>query len=927
MGEVGVNFEPHPQVLVSRDRPERKGMIEVGSEGTIIYSDRFGEKRPLEHAVAFPPDREGFSELPEFQQRVFKEVFGVDALDELAGKTVVIPYIFAGWGHTFQAVALGKELSRFGIRAIVVDTLELLTPDEAHGLAMKQAFYKDLHHKADGSLVKALVRKKNGVKSFIKDTALAGIYTVANMHVRSLDAGRQKKINGHDFIPQPLDHVNRFLENRKELHKSVMRTSIAIESTLTDLVQKDALVHFLDASDASFVASTHPSPARALVGTTYEERLLNAIPDPGYGADASILQPLVILSDRLINLTADENVAKMLHTYYGLPRDHIYPVGTISDRMSRKEIEDKWTVPERRILLSTSGNGNHMTYLARAVFEFAPELQKPDTKYRVSLFLGNQPDEVVAPVLEAIDKSGLAGNQYLRIIRTHNPIDTSLAKWREKKWAQVEVVKPGENPLDDPLIGTVCVGLPPGSLNETENMRVSAEWGSAIPSAWPPDVFDRWIHEGIGYRGAGFTRAQDNLVSYLDSLYSDSNGPSILKEKMNRGLIAPPQGGSFLTAGMVASGVLERSRYGEAFGGKIAKRDFERLLHQYQKEKGLERVMNIVESDWAVARDNKDILERTLLELAGYPSMEAFLSAVKYKTAVVTFLAGAGTRWVASWDDPKNKSLVTTYGISRDLPRALTHVPNFIPGVVGDTIPIGMYNVNAVKHIGMNIIVHNGHEEAIDREIVKPLGAEAVYRRQIPDAVTDKPLGHGDAMMQVLDYFKNREYVVTNFGSDPNNPKSIELSLLLMYVMDRYRKNIAAVIPSAAMPSPKYPILLGTNGIPMGISQEKLRPGDGGHKEPGVSNVGVRVYRTKDLINVLREFKDHYEQSGSYAGVNNGNNELALDNIDERLMRDGRVRQLAIADPKEILHPAKSIDAIPAFIDDMRDVLGKNSRF
>jgi hypothetical protein len=78
-----------------------------------------------------------------------------------------------------------------------------------------------------------------------------------------------------------------------------------------------------------------------------------------------------------------------------------------------------------------------------------------------------------------------------------------------------------------------------------------------------------------------------------------------------------------------------------------------------------------------LTRENLEIIERRLLELAGFEDMRSFLDTVRQETVVITFLAGAGTRWTKSFEEPNNEELIRIYGIKKDEPRAMAKVPKF----------------------------------------------------------------------------------------------------------------------------------------------------------------------------------------------------------------------------------------------------------
>lgn len=336
----------------------------------------------------------------------------------------------------------------------------------------------------------------------------------------------------------------------------------------------------------------------------------------------------------------------------------------------------------------------------------------------------------------------------------------------------------------------------------------------------------------------------------------------------------------------------------------------------------LDKINYYLANGWQEALKKTNEIEKILLDLAGFKHREEFIKAVSPKTMVVTFLAGFGTRWQDSFNHPDNHHLKNKF--DQNKPRVLAKVTNLIPQIIsGQEISAGIYNFLATKNLGHNLIIYRNSRKEIEEEILRPLKIEAIFRQQTFPASVGKPLGHGDALLQVKNKIKNYRFVITNFGSDANSKETIFLSLLCLYVLDKYKTNVWAILPSALMTKAKYPIYLNVEGMPTGVGQAKLK-GKIDECSNRPSNVGLRAYLVKKLLPVIDYFKKYYQENGSYAVLNNGNNELALDNFDEYLIREKKLRHFCIALPEEISHSAKKLEEVPNYLKTLKVVLKKD---
>jgi hypothetical protein len=338
--------------------------------------------------------------------------------------------------------------------------------------------------------------------------------------------------------------------------------------------------------------------------------------------------------------------------------------------------------------------------------------------------------------------------------------------------------------------------------------------------------------------------------------------------------------------------------------------------------KNLDKLNYYLTNGWPEAFKKTKEIEKILLDLAGFGNRKEFLKAVSKETMVITFLAGFGTRWQDSFSKPQNHHLKEKCDPSK--PRVLVKIANLIPKIMpGQEISAGIYNFLATKNLGRNLVIYRNSRKEIEEEILQPLKMTALFHQQTFPVEVGKPLGHGDALTQVRKEIKNFRFLITNFGSDANSRETIFLSLLCLYVLDKYKTDTWAILPSALMAKAKYPIYLDKKGMPTGIGQAKLKGGLADCSNCP-SNVGIRVYLVKKLLPVIDYFEKYYQEKGSYEELNNGNNELALDNFDEYLIRQKKLQQFCLALPEEISHSAKKLEEIPNYLETLKIVLKKD---
>ncbi len=312
-----------------------------------------------------------------------------------------------------------------------------------------------------------------------------------------------------------------------------------------------------------------------------------------------------------------------------------------------------------------------------------------------------------------------------------------------------------------------------------------------------------------------------------------------------------------------------------------------------------------------------------LLELAGDAPAD-----LQRRTACLTLLAGAGTRWKKSLASAVEAGDPRAIAFPNDAPRGLFPVRNYLE-TPQKYIPMAAYALEAFRGLGSQTLVVRGWEEEIRRDILNPLGQESEDIRFCTQKAgpAGEVLGHGDATRQAYETWKDSDFVIVNFGGDANSPLSALCGVLAISMLDRLDEGVDLLLPVASIEHPAYPVELDDKGIPVSFGHDKL----GGTAHSGqpatrsgkaFTNVGIRVYRTSALAGAIHEIVDSWwtENYGySIPGNDPEAREFALDNVDAMLARRGRARILATSLPEE-LTPAKSYDEVGRFEEAVRTV-------
>ena len=196
-----------------------------------------------------------------------------------------------------------------------------------------------------------------------------------------------------------------------------------------------------------------------------------------------------------------------------------------------------------------------------------------------------------------------------------------------------------------------------------------------------------------------------------------------------------------------------------------------------------------------------------------------------------------------------------------------------------------------------------------------PLGYKSTdYSFACQKYFNNKPLGHGDAIYQTKPIWSKYDYVIVNFGGDASNPKTMFYALSAFDALISKNVKAGLILPAAYLEQPKYRIEIGAAGFPENFDHAKLR-NEITNNNPGFSNVGIRIYRSVILNEILDKIHTEWfddETGYNIPGNDTENHEFALDNADTEIAKSGMARIFPIALPEE-LTPVKTIQDIEKF--------------
>lgn len=345
-------------------------------------------------------------------------------------------------------------------------------------------------------------------------------------------------------------------------------------------------------------------------------------------------------------------------------------------------------------------------------------------------------------------------------------------------------------------------------------------------------------------------------------------------------------------------------------------------------------VDHLTTTGWEQLRGQREQFRNALLHLGGYTSLTQAMDDIGGRTVIPIIAGGVATRWEKSFDTDGAQAVLDdpSYTVTRGRPRGLTLVPNVLPHDIWphSKIPVFGYTLWQTRAISgaKRVVIHPEDAEEQDLEEMKftaeTLGLSIDLRPQRRREPHPKPLGHGDALVQIMDDLEGSDFVLPQFVSDASSPATIQDTLLALAVTSRVGLPVNVVVPTVTMDQPKYSVFIDENGLIRDMGHAKLL-GEASNKGSNTtlsiagSQIGIYPVATPALLEELEATYEGYRREGSYLFIarnrENGVNEYAIDNAILHFAQRGTVRQLAFANYSEIASSAKTVDALPKYVE------------
>ena len=352
----------------------------------------------------------------------------------------------------------------------------------------------------------------------------------------------------------------------------------------------------------------------------------------------------------------------------------------------------------------------------------------------------------------------------------------------------------------------------------------------------------------------------------------------------------------------------------------------------------LEKIASV---DAKCARSHREYIRDVALEIGGYGSMKDALADLGPRTAIAHIAGGVATRWDKSFGQANEYDQDGCSAV-RGVPRGLARVPNLLAheGIEGEQIPVFAYSLWATKEISgarrYIIYPQNASNEDIGDMAywTEKMGLQAEFRPQFLRGVNLKPSGHADAIVQHADIVGSSvEYFIPQFVSDASSPSTIADTLVVLHAMRKIGISVDMLAPTTPVEG-KYPFFINKSGLPVKVGHAKLLGEDSLSSEalqPAESSVGLYLFNAKAFREKMNDINAKYLMESSYAFLSGHilhgpkdmiiTNEFAIDDINNALMEEQRVRLLAIAYPREILHSAKAVTDLGSFTQMMQEII------
>ncbi|MEI6222665.1 MAG: hypothetical protein WCP97_07920 [bacterium] len=338
---------PHPTNLNNENKIPTNPMPEKSITQQIIDRATLDKTQPisfngiqLENACYFPP-QPGFH-IPENFWKTSKDPNLKEEIQTLwTHGPVGVAYANHGWGHAVEAYAQAQSLARMGIPTILFDILEIYPKN------LRNFFRTGLY------LSNEWLQKKGIIKMFPQEPKI------------------------FPAVLRTLNKIYRLFER-------------PFSRPITTFIKEFKLSH---------LTSSHPLPLGLLrkkansITNNKPFFFSQWIPDH-FGPLA--LAYAIVNHPAIYNGVFDEEAKVILHKLYHVPENNITVWGNQLGPESIYLTENnphaealKNTKDSLTILLTASGSGAEGPIMEKFLHDFAPELQKKNSRYRLILFVGN----------------------------------------------------------------------------------------------------------------------------------------------------------------------------------------------------------------------------------------------------------------------------------------------------------------------------------------------------------------------------------------------------------------------------------------------------------------------------------------------------------------------------------------------------------
>ncbi len=489
-----------------------------------------------------------------YRQALF-EFFGEERIKSMEGKTILFNYLKSmGHGHRNQAEDEAVFASLLlGVRAVFFDPQDAISQDAAFYINGKNMIMQMIHkNKLDyNALLDYVQEYEKTVPKGVKGAKIRAKNKITLQIAKlAIDVLREGGMNENALL--------RMSKSNERTTQLLLKNIALIERTLTEKPLAEASLKVAKATGAVGIITTFTRTIAAIDEKMKREYIgdnnfprVSSIPDNGYKEvrlPGEKKKKINYINDGLLTeqfagnpgddisyTVADDGVGRNLTRFFGIKKERVYTVGTISDSITPEEFAQKWQSEDTKILMPISGNAHNLPFIKKALMELKDDKSKSwlkKNKIGMTVYLADRLD-LVEEVREIIEANGL--QDFVEIASCSSVAGAAELKQVLQRTHKIEWRSPGENILTGADVGTCEVGLATEgtatSVNEPCNLKhmVQLPGGpGAIPSSYPQSSFDFWASHGFNPGEWGLAQTpQITFIDMIDDLLTkEENGRS-----------------------------------------------------------------------------------------------------------------------------------------------------------------------------------------------------------------------------------------------------------------------------------------------------------------------------------------------------------------------------------------------------------------